>query len=133
MPMTNYLRKALGDEALGKVAFTMPAAVFLGLHTADPGDSGSTAAEVTGGSYARVSITASMGTVTLATGISVSTADIQFAAPTADWGVVSYISISDASSAGNMLYRQALTSPRSVLNGGRRVTFLAGQLQVQLV
>lgn len=133
MPMTNYLRKALGDEALGKVAFTMPAAVYMGLHTADPGDNGSLAAEVAGGSYARVETTSKMSAVTLATGIASNSAEIAFASPTADWGTITHVSISDAISAGNMLYREALTTPRAVLNGGRRVAFATEQFQVRLI
>jgi hypothetical protein len=133
MAMTSYLRKALGDESIGKVAFAMPSAVYLALFTASPGDSGSLTNEVTGGSYARIEITSKMSVFNSGTGIAISTADITFASPTADWGTVSYVGVADASTSGNLLFYEALPTARAVVNGGRRVSFLSGQFQLRLV
>jgi hypothetical protein len=130
MPMTAYLRKKLGDHAIGKAAFTMPASVQVALFTASPTDSGSVASEVTGGSYARLALTASMGSFDLTTGVAVNTADVNFAAPTADWGTVTYIGMLEST---DMLFYEALPNPRTVLSGSRRVQFVVGQLQFRMI
>jgi len=54
---TNYLEDAVLNAVLRNVSFTSPATVYVGLFTADPGEAGSLANEVSGGSYARVSVT----------------------------------------------------------------------------
>ncbi len=132
MAMTSYLRKKLGDHSIGKAAYTMPTTVSLALFTASPGDSGSFTNEVLGGSYARVAITSLMGSFTLATGIASNATAIDFASPTADWGVITYVGIVDDGSPVNLIYYEAVPSPRTVLLGGRRVSFAIGALQIRL-
>lgn len=46
-------------------------------------------------------------------------AEVSFAAATADWGTVTHIGIRDAATAGNLLYFGALDNPRSILTGDR--------------
>jgi hypothetical protein len=131
MAMTNYLRKKLGDHAIGKATFTMPT-VHLGLFTDSPGSGGSLTNEVTGGSYARIEVTSKMGAFDLVTGIATSSALIEFATPTANWGTVTHVGIMDASSSGNVLIYDELPVPRSIVNAGRKVTFTTGTLSIAL-
>lgn len=133
MPMTSYARKALGDESIGKAAFVMPAAVYLALFTISPGDAGSLAGEVVGGSYTRQELTSKMGAFSLATGIASNTLVIDFPNPTGDWGTITYAGVVDAAGAGNLLYYEALPSPRTVLTGGRHVQFAIGALQIRII
>jgi hypothetical protein len=133
MPMTSYLRKKLGDHALGKTTYTKPTAVSLALFTASPTDTGSLAAEASGGSYARVEITSKMGAFDLTTGIAVNSNDVDFGVPTGNWGTLTYAGIMDDSSPNNMLYYEALPTARVVTTGSRRVLFATGQLQIQHV
>ncbi len=133
MPMTRYLRKKLGDHALGKAAFTMPTTVYMALFTASPTDAGTLTSEVTGGSYARIEATSKMGTFDSTTGIAVNSVDIDFGTPTANWGTVSYAAFLDASTSGNMLYYEALPTARAVTSGSRKVLFSAGQVQIRHV
>lgn len=133
MPMTSYLRKALGDESIGKVAFVMPPAVYLALFTSSPGDAGSLTNEVAGGGYIRQEVTTKMGAFSLSTGIAANTAAIDFANPSTDWGTIAYAGIVDALSSGNVLYYEALPSPRTVLSGGRHVQFNIGALQIRII
>jgi hypothetical protein len=133
MPMTSYLRKALGDESIGKAAFAMPAAIYVSLFTASPGDAGSLANEVAGGGYTRVEATTKMGVFNLSTGIATNTSSIDFANPVTDWGTVTYAGIVDAAAAGNLLYYEALPSPRTVTGGGRHVQFAVGSLQIRII
>jgi hypothetical protein len=87
------------------------------LFTANPSDSGG-GTEVTGGSYARVSVTnnttnwpnASSGSKSNGTAITFPTA-------TANWGTVTAFGIFDASSAGNLLYWGTLSASKTVDNG----------------
>lgn len=128
---TQYLQKKLLDHALGKASYTMPAAVYVGLLTSTPGELGSQASEVAGGSYARVELTSKMDATVLATGVATSNAAVTFPTPSADWGTVAYIAIFDAASAGNMLYYQALAAARVIsLADGVAPFFDAGYINI---
>ena len=106
--MTSYLQKKLLDHSLGKAAYTMPVSVTLSLHTASPGESGSTVNEVStiGSGYARITITSNMNVTDAVTGVSANSSVITFGPATTDWGTVSYIAINDT--LGNMLMYGAL-------------------------
>lgn len=87
------------------------------------------AAEVSGGAYARVSVARSLanfagtqgaGTTVASSGTGGVTSNnnaITFPAPTgADWGRIVYWGLYDASSAGNLVLKGALTTPKTVNN-----------------
>jgi hypothetical protein len=136
MPMTAYLRKKLGDHAIGKASFTMPTTAYLALFTANPGDSGSLTNEVTGTGYARIAITSKMDAFDAVTGIAVSNDEINFGVPGSNWSgglPISYVGIMDASGAGtgNMLYYEQIPNPRAAPSGSRPVKFAAGQVQIR--
>lgn len=122
---TDYLEDALLDHVLRNTAYTSPTTVYVGLFTADPTDTGSQANEVTGGSYARQAVTfgAPSGGTVANTGI------ITFPTATASWGTVTHAAILDAVSAGNMLYKGALASSKTVDNGDT-VSYAIGALTV---
>jgi hypothetical protein len=112
---TNYLELKLLDHSLGTTSFTKPTTVYLGLHTTDPGETGSTSGEVStsGTAYVRQAVT-----FAAASGGSAATnATVTFPTATASWGSIAYISISDASSAGNMLYYGAVTTAKTIDTG----------------
>jgi hypothetical protein len=102
MQLTAFAQKKLGDLALGVAAWTMPS-VYLALFASSPGENGSLASEVSGGSYARVALTAKMGAADAVTGIAISTSVVTFPAPSAAQGVIAWAGIVDASSSGNVL------------------------------
>jgi hypothetical protein len=131
MAMTRYLRKKLGDHAIGKASFTMPTTVFAALFTDDPTDAGTQTSEISGTGYARQDVTSKISAFDATTGIATSSADIDFGSPGSDWGTGAYIGIMDALTSGNMLYVEALPNPRSMTSGARPVKFLAGQLTIQ--
>jgi hypothetical protein len=124
--MSNYLENALINVTLRNTAYTTPTTVYLGLYTSDPTDA-DTGTEVSGGSYARQSIT--MGAPS--DGVSVSTADITFPQASASWGTVAYIGIRDALTAGNLLYHSPLTVSKTIDNGDI-FKIAAGSLSVTL-
>lgn len=65
----NTFKKTLSDGIFRAQSFTMPASIYVSLHTASPGDDGQTANEVStsGTAYARQLITSGSGTWAAAT------------------------------------------------------------------
>lgn len=126
----NYLEEKIVDWALRATAMgTAPASVWVALHTGDPGETGASN-EVTGGSYARVEVTAGFSAHGAA-GPTSNSAEILFPTASANWGTVSHWSIHDASTAGNCLFKDTLTASRNVLSGDA-FRFSAGTLQITL-
>lgn len=142
--MSDYLENKLIDQLFRNVAYTFPTTLYIGLLTAAPSDTGG-GTEVTGGSYARVSVSNST-TNWAATNSAGSTANpsagtggttsnnnaITFPAPTANWGTVTHFAIFDASTSGNLLWWGALTVSKTVNNGDAAPSFAAGALTVQV-
>lgn len=108
---SDYLENALLDHALGGPDYTRPGTVYLALFTVAPSDSGG-GTEVSGGSYARKSVTnnstnfpgASSGQKLLAVAQA-------FATATANWGTAVAWGILDALTSGNLLYWGYLMGP----------------------
>jgi hypothetical protein len=110
--MSNYLENALINATLRNTSYTSPTTVYLALYTSDPTDA-DTGTEVSGGSYARQSIT--FGSPS--NGVSSNTAAIEFPQATGSWGTVSYVGIRDASTSGNLLYHTALDASKTIATG----------------
>jgi hypothetical protein len=110
--MSNYLENALINATLRATTFTSPATVYVGLYTADPTDAG-TGTEVSGGSYARQSVTFGASS----NGVSTNSAAVEFPQCTSTWGTVSHIGILDASTSGNLYYHTALDSSKTIETG----------------
>jgi hypothetical protein len=110
--MSNYLENALINATLRATTFTSPATVYVGLYTADPTDAG-TGTEVSGGSYARQSVTFGAPS----NGVSTNSAAVEFPQCTLTWGTVSHIGILDASTSGNLYYHTALDSSKTIETG----------------
>jgi hypothetical protein len=121
---TDFLENELLDHALAVGAFTMPTAIDVSLHTASPTDTGSVAAEVSGGLYARQAVTfgAAVGGTSSNTGI------VTFPTATAPWGTVTHIGLHN-NTGGTMLYYGALTTSK-VVDTGDTVSFAASALTV---
>lgn len=128
--MSNYLENALINATLRNTSYTSPTTVYVSLHTADPTDSGSTAAEVSTSStgYARKSVTFGAPS----DGVSSNSADVTFDTATASWGTITHIGIWDSSSGStNMLYHTALDSSKTI-DTGDIFKITSGNLSVTL-
>lgn len=124
----------------GQATPAFPATLYWGLSTTACSDS-SVGTEVSGGSYARVAITASLanfsgtqgaGTTTASSGTGGVTSNnvaISFTTPTAGWGTVGWYHITDAPTGGNIWLCDALTIAKTV-NTGDSVSFPAGAAQI---
>jgi hypothetical protein len=138
---SDYLENKIIDHIFRNRSYTVPTTIYIGLLTAAPSDSGG-GTEVSGGSYARVQVgpsdttwNATQGGAPAAAssgtgGATANASTITFAAPSANWGVVSHFGIYDASTAGNLLYWAALTASKTINNGDAAPTFAAGALTV---
>lgn len=123
---SDYLELKILEHTLGITSYTAPTTTYLALFTSDPTDAG-TGTEVSGGSYARQSISWN----TPASGATTNSADVTFPQATGNYGTVTHIGIYDASSSGNLLYHGALSASKSVETND---TFIveAGDLSVSL-
>lgn len=114
--LSNYLENKLLDHALRATAYTAPTTLHVALYTSNPTDA-DTGTEVSGGSYARVSLTPATAFGAAAAGSISNAADITFTTATAAWGTITHFAIRDAATAGNMLVYGALTASKVVANG----------------
>lgn len=114
MPLTTYYQNALEDHLWGVSTFNPPAAIYVALHTADPGATGSVG-EVTDGEYARQVFTT--GTGATSGGVRPNDALIQFPGRTNSWGTATHVSIWDSATGGNCLKTGQLGSSKPMPAG----------------
>ena len=110
--MSNYLENALINATLRATTFTAPATVYVSLWTSDPTDAGS-GTEVSGGSYARTSVTFGAPS----NGVSLNSSAVEFPQATGNWGTIGWIGINDALTTGNLLYHTPLTTSKAIDTG----------------
>lgn len=139
--MSDYLENKLVDHIFRAQSFSAPATLYVALFTAAPSDSGG-GTEVSGGSYARASVTSSLanwagtqsaGSTTASSGTGGQTSNngaITFPSPTGNWGTVTHFGIFDAASSGNLLFHGALTASKTINSGDAAPSFQAAQLAV---
>lgn len=122
---SDFLENELLDHAFVNAAYTAPATVYLALYTVAPTDAGG-GTEVTGGGYARQAVTfgaASGGAIS-------NTGAVSFTASGANYGTVVAVGIFDASTAGNLMAWDAITS--AVVNDGDTINFAIGAIDITL-
>lgn len=124
--MSTYLRNKLVNHTWRNTGYTTPGtSIYLSLHDGDPGPTG--ANEVSGGSYARLQVTAWDAPALRATQ---NTNDVTFTTLTVDLGTATNLGIWDASTSGNFLFKSdAFALPLVV---GSAPQFEAGQIIVTI-
>ena len=140
--LTNTYENSLIDWLMRGQALTPPATGYVALFTSCPTDS-TAGTEVSGGSYARVAVTASLAnwagtqsaaSTTASSGTGGTTSNnsvITFPAATADWGTVNCFGYMTASTSGTLVFYAALTASRNITNGST-ASFAAAALTLQL-
>ena len=140
--LTNYAENKIVDALLRGQSLGAPATWHVALLTAASDAEAGTVTEVSGGSYARVSVTASLanfsstqsaGSTTASSGtggLSSNNGAITFPAPTANWGTVTHWALYDASSSGNAWVIAALTASKTINNGDAAPSFAAAALSL---
>ncbi len=124
--MSNFLENALINATLRNTTYTSVATDYVSLWTSDPTDAGS-GTEVSGGSYARTSVTFAAPS----NGVTTNNADVTFPTATASWGTVGWIGINDAATSGNLLYHTALDTAKAI-DSGDIFKIASGNLSVTL-
>lgn len=91
--------------------------IHVGLHTADPGDTGTmSTSEVAYTSYARVNVARSTGWTTATTGVISPAAQIDFPAGTGGSGTVTYFSTGKTSGGAAIIFMSGTVTP-SIVTG----------------
>lgn len=128
---SNYLENKVLDHVLGGSDYTRPGTVYVGLFRVTPSDSGG-GTEITGGSYARVTVTNNSTNFPAAVSGSKSNGTaITFPQATADWAAdpntVLAFGVFDNLTSGNLLYWGPISPAREVLTDDTPA-FAAGDL-----
>jgi hypothetical protein len=127
--LSDFAEKLLLDWMMTAGAATRPAAWFVALHTAVPGETG-TGELGTASGYARRTVT--FGAAVLGTGTTDNTADLTYGpATTSNWGVISGVSVWDATTGGNCLFVGTFATARTI-NVNDQLTIAAGALDLSL-
>ena len=113
----NAIENSVLNHIFGKVTYTAPATLYIGLSTTDPGETGSLTGEPSGNSYARVAVTNNATNFPNAVDGSKSNGvQIAFPEATGSWGTIAHFFIADASIAGNVIAYGALTASKVIEN-----------------
>ncbi len=125
MSYTDYLEDEIQDHIHGNGSFSAPAGQYLALFSVTPSDAGG-GTELSGNGYARQSITfgASSG------GVASNTNTVTFTASGGDWSAAVSAAVMDASSGGNMLEWNAITSV--TVTDGSSLEYGAGDIDSTL-
>lgn len=125
---SSYLSNKVMLHVLGKTDFVKPTNLYVALFTTAQVAAG-TGTEVTGGSYARVTVAPSAFSVT--NNVGSNNADITFPTPVASWGTVVAAGIYDAATGGNLLAFGDLTVQKTIATDDI-IKFASGNLTVTL-
>lgn len=134
------LQAFFGDNRVAQA----PATWYVVLFTAAPGETGG-GTEVSGGGYARVAVANTSANWDLTHGGATdanadgvaddatvqNAVQIDFPAPTGDWGQVTHWGLADAATGGNLWIYAALNTPKTINNGDPAPSFAAGALTYQ--
>lgn len=109
MSISNYAELKILDHTTGRAAWTMPTTVYIKLHTADPGEDGTTAAATNATRQAVSWNAAASGSI--ASSATVTWTNVSTTETYSHW------SLWDNSTAGNCLWTGALSSSAAVTAG----------------
>jgi len=109
MSLTNAFETSTLQYLFTTGSVTRPTAWYLGLFTSDPTETGAAGTEVSGGGYVRKAVT-----FTVSGNLATNSAAIEWSAASSSWGTVTHIAVLDASSGGNMIASNALTTAKAV-------------------
>jgi hypothetical protein len=116
---SNYLENKVLDHVLTATAYTQPVTRYIGLFTntstnaASNLEAGTLTDEVSGGSYARKTVTFSAAS----NGTSSTSATVTFDTATGNWGTITHVAVMDALTNGNVLFWGAVTTPKTIETG----------------
>lgn len=125
MSFSDYLENKVVDHAFGVASFTSPTP-YVALFTTNPNEAGTGGVEVSGGSYARKTVTFSAASG----GVSANSAVVQFLNMPAT--TLTGFGIYDALTGGNLLAVSTLTGAPVSVSNTQPVEFSVGDLTVSV-
>ena len=126
--LSDYAEKLLLDWSMTTGSATRPTAWYVALYTSAPTDAGG-GTEVSGGGYARQSVT--FAAATSGAGTTSNTGDVSWTASGAAFGTVVAIGIFDALTSGNLLWHGNMTASKTIADGDT-LEFSAGNIDLTL-
>ena len=133
MAITNYTSNKILDYNFGSTSYTVPATIYIGLSTTALSFAGAGYTEPSGGNYSRVAVTNNKVNFSIAAnGTLNNQTQIIFPESSAAWGTITYVFISDSPTGGNVLYYEALTTPRVVATN-TTLLFSAGAMTIAML
>lgn len=133
MAITTYQANRLNNYLFGATSFTPNGTYYIGLSTTAINASGTGVTEPTGGGYKRVAVTNNKTSFTDSTGgIVQNKVQFEFPESTTAWGTITHVFIADSLTGGNILYYDALTTPRTVQTA-TILLFAINSMKIQLV
>lgn len=127
MSLGTGIKDSIANALLNQANWTAPTAIYLSLHTADPGTTG--ASESADGTYARVNVTSSFPSSSGGSAVSNDVA-IEFAALTTG-GTFTHYGLWSASTNGTF-YHGGDINPDKAVGAGEILRFAIGQLTVTI-
>ena len=125
---TDYVNNKVLDLVFGATAFTPPATLYVGLSLTTSNKAGSYSEPSVGG-YARVPLVNNATNFPAAAGGTKTNATVvAFPAPTADWGTVLSLFLSDAATGGNVLAMADLATSKVIIHGSAAPKVAVGAL-----
>lgn len=133
MAITTYQANRLNNYLFGATSFTPNGTYYIGLSTTAINAAGTGVTEPTGGGYKRVAVTNNKTNFTGSTGgIVQNKVQFEFPESTTAWGTITHVFIADSLTGGNILYYDALTTPRTVQTA-TILLFAIDSMKIQLV
>lgn len=124
---SNYLETAIFNHVFRNTSYTPAATLYLALFTSTATaadlEAGTLTNEVSGGSYARQTVTFGAPT----NGVGSNSGTVTFPTATAGWGTIRYVAVMDASTSGNLLWYAQLSSDVTI-NSGNTFQFNASSV-----
>lgn len=128
--ISNYFANALLGYAFNKNTFTQLNNIYVALSITDPGLSGSTISEPSGGGYTRKLTTTSSNWTLINRTLSNST-NITFDISSGSWGTITHIALFDSLTGGNFLGSVILNTSYTITSGCI-LTFNIGTISISL-
>ncbi len=134
--LTNYAVEAILADILRGVAHGLPATMYVGLSTSDPGETGDTSGEPSGNGYARVGVDRDTAEWTDPGAGNQNESDnvepVAFPTPTGTWGTISHVFVADDPTAGEVWIYGALSAVTAIDENSSAPQIESGGLNFRL-
>lgn len=134
MAITNFQANKINDYLFGQTSFSPNGTYYIGLSTTSINPNGTGSTEPSGGAYQRVAVTNDKSSFSnSSSGVIQNLKQIEFPESTSSWGTITHVFISDSPTrgSGNILYYDALTTPRTVQTA-TVLLFAINSIKIQL-